>query len=368
MNSVRSVSFVALAASFFAAQGAESLAKGADNDTAASAVLADPDGLGGGLVSLSAGIKDGRRSIWGKFDRDGHPLHFETRRGRPRVDREEGVPEYEIDVCFKDESGHPLLVSIAGDEVLIPECDPEREAQARDGQNARNPGAVRASRKPDYERALGAIEALKQVKFRKSYEPEYKELLAQASLVTMGMNAVIHPDAIREEQAMALQSNAAGEDPNEDPGLECEGCNCPVVGESHNTGYRHYIQVHSAPVDCGRYDPVDVCGHGTHGAVAAWRARFGDGFSEYVWERRNHGRHWYEMPLKCAFASAYNRGSHVHKDGCLTPYNVFSLLGGHNCNDDTYNEYRTVRLNQHVDSYGGTCSDAYPRINTPSCW
>lgn len=138
-------------------------------------VLAEGEVLRGGLKSLVGGKKGGRTSVSGTFELAGRSISFETRRGRPTdpAEQEGGGPMYEMDVCFKDGRGRPLVTQSGGDEFLIPDCDPERQEE---------PKYPEADRQQDYEALVKAIEVLGQLRFNEYYEPERRALTGQLRL------------------------------------------------------------------------------------------------------------------------------------------------------------------------------------------
>ncbi|MEY4722657.1 MAG: hypothetical protein RLZZ324_170 [Candidatus Parcubacteria bacterium] len=55
--------------------------------------------------------------------------------------------------------------------------------------------------------------------------------------------------------------------------------------------------------------------------------------------------------------------------GCYTPYDaVYPTTGGHVCNDDTYVEYESIKLNAFTGTWSSTCGDSDLRLTAPGCF
>lgn len=190
-------------------------------------VLANGFELAGtGITVLSAGRKDGHRSLSGTVAANDQAFHFETRRG---VRRRGTGPGYEMDLCILDAARRPLLTSYGGDEALIPECDDEpaehdqgqetftealahmHEESHDEGHDHREePGHHNRFADRDPTRDEGALQitaakaihrALRKVRFRKEFAPEYRALVGESKALSrtpVGIPAPDDPRFIRE--------------------------------------------------------------------------------------------------------------------------------------------------------------------------
>jgi hypothetical protein len=320
------------------------------------AVLERGVGLGDGLTCLVYGRKrifTPRGARWvkrivGEFEHDGGTIRFETLRGArtPRSLREgdPDAPRYEMDVRFVDGNGHALLVQTGGCQPVDSSWDAdEPDGPPQPGGDAAEEGD--GQQQADFARVQAAIGALASRAFRKRLAPEYRALLDQVGAAQEAMTpnlTMLAPNVLIE---------------NDDGPPEQAGTPRTPTGI-----YRHVIGIYEDRV--GRILPA-----ATHGATRLIR-QHPNGSVELIRDLCNHGRCPAQMgfPAKCAFLSAFNRQKHVHVQTCRTWYDPRSVQGTHNCNDDTYTEYRTVRFNAHEDGVSGTCSDPYGRFSTPSCF
>lgn len=276
------------------------------------------------------------KSISGVFKDKDKQVSFIVRRGQRIRGRHKGDPKFEMDVCIKDSNGVPLFAQIGGDEVLIPECDPD---QVEDPSiQAEAAGRPFVGRQGEYKLATRAMRNLKNVRFRRKYQAEHEALLGTAEGLALGTKPFRpRPDALYAPDDGSPARPLREVDPHSS-----------LFRPLTHTGYQHWIEIHAAAF-------VHV-GHTTHAATRAFRIR--NGVWGFAWDRCNHGRCPMLMPFQCAFISDWSRQYHVHNQPCNTGYNVFSLNGGHNCNDDTAIEYETVRINFHLDGYNSrVCND-----------
>jgi hypothetical protein len=316
----------------------------------AGTVLARGYAIGGGLTSLIATRIDNHRAVIGKFEQDGQVVYFETRRGKRIRHRELGDPKYELDVCFKNAAGEPLMAQFGGDATLIAGCDPAGDVESLDTspRSARSVDDIRG----DFLTASKAIAALQSVQFKRAYATEYAALVGHALIADEGVTGKqLHPDTIEVDDGDTADD--AAEEAGDGSRTHC------CAGRFH-----HYIEVYSAPVAL-------TFGHARHAATVAYRMLYGTGYFRMAWHRCNHGRCFWELRGNywCSMWNPHaDRPWHVHNQPCDTFYNPFSTLGGHNCNDDMVLEYASVRDNTHYSGFSGTCSDPARRDYTPPCW
>ena len=319
--------------------------------TKGSSVLAPSAPVLKELDRLEHGKRHGHAGVSAVFLLDGERVQVEARRGRRTHDRHEGGPRYEVDVCILDDAGRPLVAQYGGDESMIPECESEDGPTGIDAHPAVQAFGMPVDRKGSFKRAEKAVKLIRKAGFRRKFQPEFEAIVGQLGLLAEGRRGkkALHADTlIRTESGVEPMSKefALGD--------------VVPAPQNHPTGYQHYIEIHSSSVR-------GTGGHAAHGATVAYRIPH-CGAINFAWSRCNHGRCYYLMPWKCSLYSPANRVSHVHVTTCGTYYNPFSTLGGHNCNDDTFVEYLSVRNNAHFDRYGGTCSDPFRADYTTNCF
>lgn len=294
-----------------------------------------------------------RTSIAGAFELDGETISFETIRGRRTLRRwqDDGDPRYELDVCFKDSNGRPVLVQMGGDAVLDPSCDPELQDESADRQALGSYGSSDVQ-EDTFRIAMVALQTLQGVEFKRRFAGEYAALVGQLELVTRA-EEIIEPDCGAAD--VFCEEDSAG-----DAGL---------TGRSYNDSWRHIIDVYAGPI---RRLPGT-----THGATVAFRQDPRTGQIGQAWHRCNHGRCFYgrNMRFRCGFWSNFTRRYHVHKETCTTWYSPRSGADwwwpGHNSNDDTSIQYRAVRTDRHYPSGWGSgwpCDDQQAHNITSSCF
>jgi hypothetical protein len=292
-----------------------------------------------------------RPAIAGTFALEGRSIAFETIRGRrnTRRDADENDPRYEIDVCFRDAEGRPFLLQVGGDEVLDPRCDPEHETGPEDGGAGGARGGVERAR--DFARVAGALATLERLPFRRRFAEEHRALVGHLPLA-LAVPVMTEPDCAA-------------------PGVVCEAAPgaATAVALSHNTRWRHMLEVYAGPIRGIR--------GATHGATLAYRHDAATGRLERAWHRCNHGRCYYDWTMNrlCGFWSHFDRRYHVHQEACGTTYSPRSGADrwwpGHNSNDDTSIQYRAVRYDQHYPSGWGSgwpCDDTQTHNNTSFCY
>lgn len=339
---------------------------------AAPAVLAPGNERPAALISLEAGKMlvteaDGRlrrrKTVNGTFELGGERITFGTvRGGRPRFQRlfDADAPRYEIDVCFKDTQGRPFMVQGGGDKVLDPSCDPELlEEEAEDstgGLDTRS--ATPEQRQTHFMIAEAMLAALRDVEFRRRFWPEYNALVNHASLASAA------------QDVLALDCNDA------DVVCEAEAQSGRDIGaENHANRWEHVFRVFHGEVSKKWRERLGIS-YATHGATLALRRDFRNGRIYFAYHRCNHGRCYYQrgMNHRCTFMSGPIRGYHIHNLACLTPYNPWSgsrYYRGHNSNDDTALQYRSVRLDTHPRrgyGSGSPCDDPYRHDTVDPCY
>ncbi len=346
-------------------------ARGQDGDDvtrAARRVLARGYELPAGFTALAVTTKtvlmdlagDGtpvarrRPAIRGAFVLGGQAISFETIRGGHLSRRwiDDGDPRYELDVCFRDDSGNPFLVQIGGDHLLDPSCAPEALEGSADPGTLVVAGPMEA-RERDFAAAAAALRALEGVAFRGRFAEEYGALMGHLRLASEGLGAA-EPDCAAED--IVCEEDAPGA--------------AGGLGTStHQNSWRQFIEVFSGAV---QYVPG-----ATHGATVGGLQDPRNRQVSIAWHRCNHGRCYYDatMRFQCGFYSSFSRNDHVHQESCSTFYSPRSgadwWLPGHNSNDDTSIEYRAVRNNQHYpDGWGSgwPCNDPSTHNNTSSCY
>ena len=329
--------------------------------------------LPAGFTSLEVGRKTvveaddrarRRRTLTGTFEAGGETITFETiRGGRPRLGSvvDEGAPRYEIDVCFKDGDGRPFLVQSGGDKVLDPTCDPELLEEEPAGTSG---GEVRASsptpeqRQAHFAMAEAMIQALRSIEFRRPFQPEYQALVGHAALAAEGQ-AALDLDCSDDDVVCEAEDQSEG-----DVGIE-----------SHQYRWEHIFRVFHGVVS-RRWRELVGINYATHGAILALRRDFRNGLIYLAYHRCNHGRCYYDsgMNHRCTFLSGPVREYHMHNLSCLTLYNPWSGargFRGHNSNDDTALQYRSVRLDRHFPRFYGSgvpCDDPYRHDTVDPCY
>jgi hypothetical protein len=302
-----------------------------------------------------------RPMLSGTFERDGDTISFEVIRGarKPKHERpERGESRYVLDVCLKDSHGRPFLVQIGGDDALDQSCEPDLEEEPPEDATARGTALIPEERDASFRTAEAAIATLGGLEFKKKFAAEHEALVGMGHLL---------------ERAQA-------ELDCDDENVICEEGDPATLSQprSHNNRWQHIIEIWQGPVTSHVRDyelvrfPDAI---GTHGATVAFRRDYRNGSISAAWQRCNHGKCPYHrrMSFKCRLFSWWNRRYHIHNETCVTNYALFSgqLSRGHNCNDDTYMQYRAVRLNRHAPSGWGTgypCDDRYNHAYTKGCW
>ncbi len=304
-----------------------------------------------------------RRTLTGTFEVGGEVITFQTiRGGRPRLGSvvdEEG-PRYEIDVCFKDGDGRPFIVQSGGDKVLDPTCDPDllEEEPEASGDEVQASSLTPEQRQAHFAMAEAMIQALRSIEFRRPFLPEYQALVGHAALAAEGQ--------------AALDLDCSDDDVVCEAGTQSEG---DIEIESHQNRWEHIFRVFYGVVSRKWRELVGI-DFATHGATLALRRDFRNGLIYLAYHRCNHGRCYYDsgMNHRCTFLSGPNRQYHVHNLSCQTLYNPWSGARGyrgHNSNDDTALQYRSVRLDQHPPRFYGSgfpCDDLYRHDTTDPCY
>jgi hypothetical protein len=262
------------------------------------------------------------KGLTGTFEQDGKVIYFKTRRG-PRTPAslragDPDTPEYEIDIQFLDDNGEPFLTQIGGDKLLDNLWD-KSKANLKDKLKTKN----------NFDLADQALTSLKKLKFKNKYKYEQKALIDLAPVV---------------ESAQVTEA--------------VEGASAPTMEAQANVvanNYSQRIEIHHK--SC-------CLGLGRHSATIGKYSLNGVTTTAVI--TCNHGTCAGKMPLKCSWTSAPVRNAQVKNNtSCSTSYNATSFFG-HNSNDDTDLQYRSVRFNRYYSTTSGVCNDASG--NTKPTW
>jgi hypothetical protein len=340
---------------------------------AAPRVLAYGQEAPAGLTALEAGKMlvveaDGRtrrrKTIAGAFAVGSEVITFQTVRGaRPRFQQvfDADAPRYEIDVCFKDGEGRPFMVQGGGDKILDPSCDPDLVEDEPGEASAAGPedgSATPEQRQAHFMVAEAMIQALQGVEFRRPFFPEYDALVNHVSLARAAQD-VLALDCADDDVTCEAGTQGGGE----------------TGVASHSNRWEHIFRVFHGEVSKKWRDWVGI-GYATHGATLMLRRDFRTGRIDFAQHRCNHGRCYYDrgMNHRCTFMSGPIREYHIHNLSCWTPYSPWSgarYYRGHNSNDDTALQYRSVRLDRHFPrgyGSGSPCDDPYRHDTVDPCY
>jgi hypothetical protein len=330
-----------------------------------------------------------RKQIFVRYDDpNGETVYLQILRGARLRRSDDEAGRYAIDICAYGSGGveDPLIVGMGTDHNTTVCCLPP-DAEGDDGNDEDDEVecppvpldypvplvADRGSSRANAQQALRNLVALFDLYYpwQSRWTAEYEEV---AGLGT----------GFEETQAMLMalssQPRAATDDITVSYGdgnggiltsfgvATGEGERAAAQPRNH-TGFNHALLVFKAPMaSCGNV-PFITC---EHSAVQAWREEFAWGW-EPAWYKCNHGRcPWgRNMRYFCGVQSHnYIRGYHVHIDTCNTTYQASSIYG-HNCNDDSNEEYYAVRNNFHSDGTitgGPPCYDTNTNNNTDYCY
>jgi len=321
------------------------------------------------LVREHTGTAEARDVPWvvGYVETSVGRLWWKTARG-PALDAEARTPDrrHEMDVCLAAESGRPFFRSYGGDNVLIPECEPVREA----GMRARS--AEERRRRADAERARRRAnkalvrEAAALVEHLTLAEPFREEARAVGSLlrVLATYEPSARPPAAKPEVTARSTAGATG--------FGYDQCTSPDPVEDGCIRHLVEIWVGDASYSSGWSGNHPFAFQlGEHSATWAWS--FDALYEEFVWEwtSNNHGRgpgdggmyhacdwwsnwiEWWEIPY---------RATCDHVGGT---YGFTSTNGGHNCNDDSYVNLISASAGQIAGT--AVCTDSWVRKYHPAC-
>jgi hypothetical protein len=277
------------------------------------------------------------------FEQEGRAITYDMRLGpvmetppsAEELAANPDLPSYQVDARVLDSNGQPFHMQMGGDAFIEASwTTPKVE------------GFDEAERDKDFQMTRDAVPALRALK------------------VPAGLNQ-LRLSAMEIGNTLDEAADKSDSDPGEAPSTEARAAlavaPCVVCAGPRSVA-KWDFQV--------RRHPVALVGDHSAVLLRGWSSATK---IVYTAVSCNHGAcaNSSSMTTKCTMAGfKVDDGTHsrfFYSDGCSTPYNVLSIRGHHNCNDDSELQGRAIWQDRGQSTTGGNCSSLAPHVKAPGC-